>query len=162
MVQNNIIDEESFIVRIKNLNKREVFFWASLGFYILSLTQIAFYASDNSGTDKWDGIWVLAIGWMGVFDGLNKGLIWLANPLYFVSLFLYNFKNKITFIVAIFIILLALWFTQIHQINVSEGPVTNKIIKLSLGYYLWLTSFIILATGSGIEFFKMTNKNKFK
>jgi len=134
------------------LKKTTIFL--SLIVLIISLTQPAFYI-DRIDYDAWaDSLALFFIGWAGFLGGSLASLLWVANPLYFFSIY-QTIKGKST---AIYFSLLAttvaFLFSFLDTIVTSESGSTSKIISLQLGYILWLTSFIILTIGLVISQFK--------
>lgn len=122
--------------------------------YITSVFQIGI----NTGSIDRDyyGYHLVVAGWTGLFAG-QFGLAWLANPIYFFTLLLFFRRKVFNFLLAILLVVLALQFVRFQTVIVTganESPFT-----LGLGYYFWLTSFIILAIGAAINYFKPKSKD---
>ena len=79
--------------------------------------------------------------------GVLEWIIWLANPISFISivLFLYNDKYlKRALQLNCIALLLSGSFYFWKEILVSESGATGKIISFENGYYLWVASILIL------------------
>jgi len=117
--------------------------WAlylTLGLFLLSLTQPAFYI-DRTDFDAWSSpIGLLLMGWLGILAGDSACLAWIANPLLIlgvVSLFKFDRFAPILGILALGV---SLTFLGQEQIISSEAPTYSKITKIKLGYWLWVSS----------------------
>jgi hypothetical protein len=131
-------------VKIEN---RKFYVLVSLIIYIISLTQTAI--SSNDLEDKTlSGIATLIMGGLSILGGgVLEWLIWLANPLYFFSVFLFLKSKNSAKIFSIVSTAIALSFATWNEILVSESARLGKIDSLGLGYWLWVISMIILAIG---------------
>lgn len=89
------------------------------------------------------GLIALLLGWLN-FNLI--GLIWLANPLFLLSLFLFLFskKPKLALVSSTSASILASSFTQIDEIIKNEGGFTGQITEYLLGYWLWITAIILI------------------
>ena len=86
-----------------------------------------------------------SIGGIGLFGGgTSEFLIWLANPFYFIALFLFAKNKKVSILFILISSLLAISFARWKEILISESGSTAKIISFSSGYYLWVASIIVL------------------
>jgi hypothetical protein len=131
-------------VKIEN---RKFYVLVSLFIYIISLTQTAI--SSNDLEDKTlSGIAALIMGGLSILGGgVLEWLIWLANPLYFFSIFLFLKSKNSAKIFSIVSTAIALSFATWNEILASESARLGKIDSLGLGYWLWVISMIILAIG---------------
>jgi hypothetical protein len=132
-----------------SLSKQKLYLTLFSGLVFLSsLTQIAI-ASNDLEDRTLSGLAVLLMGGTVVLGGgLLEWLIWLANPLYFVSIYLLikgNSKAKATSIIATFV---ALSFSTWDNILVSTSGRTGKIDTLGTGYWLWVSSLVIFTVGA--------------
>ncbi len=104
----------------------------------------------------------LTLGSVSIFGGgFLEWLIWLANPLYIISLILFIKHYKISMITSVLASFLAVIFFTWEEMNVDDkgGPV--KINHLQPGYYLWASSILILTTGIFIYFrYRRRHKRK--
>ncbi|NRB48906.1 MAG: hypothetical protein HRU41_14615 [Saprospiraceae bacterium] len=123
-------------------------FYASLGLFLFSLTQPAFYI-DRADFDAWSSpIGLLLMGWLGIMAGDSACMAWLANPLLIlgaVSLFKFD---KFAPIFGILALAVGLSFLGQEQIISSEAPTYSKITEIKLGYWLWITSMAAFTAGS--------------
>ncbi len=90
------------------------------------------------------GLIAFLLGWLN-FDQI--GLIWLANPLFLISLFLFFFSKKpnLALVSSLIASFLAFSFLRINEIIKNEGGFSGQITEYLLGYWLWTTSFILLS-----------------
>lgn len=115
--------------------------------YIISLTQDALSANFSENKTLL-GIEALFAGGLVILGGgLLEWLIWLANPLYFLSILFLFKSDKRAKICSLLATILALSFMTWNEILVSESGHTEKINALGLGYWLWVLSLIILTIG---------------
>lgn len=113
--------------------------------FISSLFYPAFFI-DREDSDAWsNSLFLFVFGWTSfIGGGFIPFLIWLANPLYLISLILVKKSNIIGLLTISISIFLAIVFCNLDSILTSESGATSKIIKLGLGFYLWLSSFFVL------------------
>ncbi|PIQ20781.1 MAG: hypothetical protein COW65_12995 [Cytophagales bacterium CG18_big_fil_WC_8_21_14_2_50_42_9] len=91
---------------------------------------------------------LLLYGGIGILGGgLLEGVIRLANPFYYYSIYLLILGKNEAIKFLVFSCLLALSFRAWNEILVPESGRNAEIISFQLGYYLWLGSFIILLLG---------------
>jgi len=145
-----------------------LFFICSIVLFVMSLTQPAFSTSAGYGGPGW---LILIVGIFGPFAG-GAGVCWLANPFLMLSwltfvdktavfkrihkdgkeLFWLNFVEKaVSLLFCFFAVIASSSFLLFTQIIINEaghyGPITDR----HLGYWLWLSSTIVMLMGSGIR-----------
>lgn len=127
---------------------RKWIFYATLGLFLFSLTQAAFYI-DRPDYDAWSNpIGLLFVGWLGLLAGDAACLPWLANPLLILGwVALFKFE-KLAPIFGILAVAIGLSFLGHEEIISSEAPTYSKITEIKLGYWLWILSMGILTFGS--------------
>lgn len=106
--------------------------------WVLSLTQVVFYTSE----DNVMGIWVLLTGWMGfaMFQ-----FAWYANLLALLGLLLMYRQPNRAMALAVAAVLLAgqaFWFDTIPN-ETSSVPV----LDLGLGFWFWYASMVLITLG---------------
>ena len=127
--------------------------------YIISLTQYVITV-DYGLTDSISSWQYLTIGSVAIFGGgVLEWLIWLANPLYIISIILFIKNYKLSMITAFLASFLAVIFFTWEEIRIDEKGLTSKIIHFELGYYLWVSS-ILLLTGGILIYFRHLSKKK--
>ncbi|QDA58850.1 hypothetical protein [Hymenobacter jejuensis] len=133
-------------------------FVTSILFYLIALTQDAFYI-DRVDYNAWSSsLGLLLIGWLGILLGSGAALTWLANPLLIFS-WIMLFNDKRTAIVASSIAsLFAITFLLFDKVITSEAPTYSNITHYRLGYWLWLTSCITMMAGSIIIYYLAKQK----
>ena len=117
--------------------------------FSISLSQPAFEITKGDWGDM--GFNLVVCGWAAFLGGgLAEGLVWLANPLYLVSIFLFFIGNKKAIYFSSAATILAVWFITWHQILTSESGESADILSLGLGYILWLASMVVVTVGMGL------------
>jgi len=124
---------------------------------ISSLTMPAFFV-DRGGTqpNEVGSLGIFLIGWMGPLGGaIIPFLFWCANPIYLFSVCLFlNRNRKQAVFISLVPCVIALVFLQMDKIMISESGSESPITSLGPGYFLWLSSFLVLSIGTGIKFKK--------
>ena len=133
----------------------------SLTVYIISLTQNAITYNDFDGQKTDSSILLLFMGGLAIFGGgFFEWFIWLANPLYFIGLFLFFKTRKKSIYFSATATILALSFTTWKEILAAENGRVAKIETLNLGYWLWTISLTLLTIGTIYYFTRMKNTEK--
>ena len=123
--------------------------YLSLIIFIISLFNNAILYSDNQGNIHNTSAWMcLCFGWMSIFSGgILETLVWSANVFYLISVFITFIskaqkKQSITIFSTIALFLsLSYIFQSIH----FEGDNGSfLIVKLDIGYWLWILSIVIV------------------
>lgn len=132
----------------------------SLILFLISLTQPAFFIDRKDDPNAYSNSLILfLLGWMSLLGGaFIPFIIWLANPLYFLSIFLTIQKKYFGLITALGSTFLAIIFSQLNTVMTSESGNSSIITGLGLGFKLWLSSFVILSMGLFINFFFLKRK----
>jgi hypothetical protein len=133
----------------------------SLSLFLISLTQPAFYIDRKEDPNAYsDSLTLFLLGWMSFLGGgFIPFVIWLANPFYFVSIFLTIRSKPTGLYYSLTATLLAFIFSQLDTIMTSESGSSSVITSRGLGFKLWFISFIILTIGL-IYNRVLTNKRK--
>lgn len=105
-----------------------------------------------------DSALVFLLGWFAIFSG-GAGISWLANPLLIIAWILVKKNVKATVILSALATLLALSFLLFDNIIANEGGNYQQIIAYKTGYWLWISSCIIMLAGSFIVLLKQKNVN---
>ncbi len=79
--------------------------------------------------------------------GLVPFIIWLANPLYFLTIIFTVRHDKSALFLSLTPIILASVFMMLPSILTSESGSTSEITSRGLGFYLWFSAFIVLFFG---------------
>jgi hypothetical protein len=121
----------------------------SLILFILSLTQTAFLIDREEDPSAYsDSLTLFLLGWMSFLGGaFIPFIIWLANPLFFLSIYLTIRNNQKALYASIGSTVLAFIFSQLKTIMTSESGSSSIITERGLGFKLWFTSFAILTVG---------------
>lgn len=144
---------------MKSLQIQTLTVTLSVILFITSLTQYVLTIDYDiiESVSSWQ---YLTIGSVALFGGgVLEWLIWLANPLYIISIILFIKSYKLSMITAFLASFLAVIFYAWEEVRVDEKGITAKIIHFDLGYYLWVSSILILTTGIFI-YFRHRSKKK--
>lgn len=138
---------------IENFIKSPIFIKLILGLslvlFIASLTKPAFLIDRKEDPNAYsDSLTLFLLGWMSFFGGaFVPFVIWLANPLFFISIFMTTRNDPKALYFSLGSTLLAFVFSQLKTIMTSESGSSSVITERGLGFKLWFTSFIILTLG---------------
>ena len=144
---------------MKSIQIQTVTVTLSVIVFIISLTQNV-VTVDYDIIDHVSSWQYLTIGSVAIFGGgVLEWLIWLANPLYIISIILFIKNYKLSMITAFLASFLAVIFSAWEEIRVDEKGFTAKIIHFELGYYLWVSSILVLTSGIFI-YFRHRSKKK--
>ena len=125
--------------------------------YIISLTQYVITDDLTESISSWQ---YLTIGSVAIFGGgILEWLIWLANPLYIISIILFIKNYKLSMITAFLASFLAVIFSSWEEFRIDEKGLSTKIIHFEPGYYLWVSSILVL-TGGILIYFRHLSKKK--
>ncbi|MGL4596100.1 MAG: hypothetical protein ACRCYO_01150, partial [Bacteroidia bacterium] len=103
---------------------------------------------------------VVLLGFLGI--GMSKaGFIWLANPALFVA-WLYVRQAKISFLFASMASVLAILFLFIREVVITEAGHVSEVNFLCTGYWLWLSSILVFATGQYVIHRRIRNQKMIK
>jgi hypothetical protein len=104
---------------------------------------------------------VLLLGWGAMFLGAVAGHIWFANPLLFAAWITFLYP-KVSVWFSIFAVIFSAsfpLFTEYTMIT-GVGPIKNVICHQLPGYWLWLSSTIVMLVGNGIQLVILHNKTE--
>jgi hypothetical protein len=116
----------------------------SVALLIVSFTQTAFIGIDGTkDSPEFHGLQCFLAGWAGFLTfGWQTTIIWLANPLYFISVSFILGRSAYSSIVSTLAILLALAFMWFDYRN------PRFEISLETGYYYWISSIVVLTVAA--------------
>ena len=116
---------------------------------IIALTQKSYCTAGTCG----DSILTFMLGGFGILFFGGASFCWLANPLLIAS-WVFRNNNKLSTILSLLSTLIALSFLLFDEIIDNEGGVYRKIIAYQLGYWLWVSSNMVMLIGNLIIRFK--------
>ena len=123
--------------------------------FIISFTQNAIIANGYDGIKDYSSLATFLSGGFAVLGGaFYEWLIWLANPIFFVAIYLFVKDKKKSKNLSLLAVLIGLIFTQWQEILVNEGGTKIPIVSLDVGYWMWILSFMIFYIGTIIYFYK--------
>lgn len=119
----------------------------SLLCFAVSLTQPVYNDAMYSTLSYGDsGLGILIMGWASLVGGLAPFAIWLANPIYFISIYLIiKCRWYSILFIGIATVLSSSFYFFGSEIIVGRQPAIPNFLES--GYYLWLASFLILFAG---------------
>lgn len=88
------------------------------------------------------GYWVLALGWLGF---ITFQFAWYALPLAIIAIRLSGKKPQFSLLLSVFAILVASEAFLFKKVPFANS---DEVIDIGLGFYLWYTSFILVAAGN--------------
>lgn len=101
-----------------------------------------------------EGVLCLVMGALGVLVSTESpwNLIWLANPIYILSLLLFVLLDSkkgqnVALILCLCSVCMGLSFSLCSSLLVNESGSPSNIGTLYIGYYLWVFSFVVLLIG---------------
>lgn len=131
---------------------------ASLTVFCISLTKNA-VTIDYLGIKTVPSLDYFLMGSIAfIGGGALEQVIWLANPLSLVSIFLLLMNKRSAFKWCLSALIIAVSFSSWNEILGNEGGSSAKIISLELGYYLWVLSILILTMGT-YAYFRVESRN---
>ena len=131
---------------------QHVVIFTSCALFVLSVFQPAFYIGRKDYDAYADGKFLVFLGWMSFLGGnFLAFMIWLANPLFAIAVFLIIKRESLGFYLSIAACLIALSFSLLDSTMTSESGSYSKITSLENGYKLWALSMLVLACGTGIN-----------
>ena len=101
-----------------------------------------------------NGFSCLFVGGLGLFlcEICLWNIIWLANPIYIISILLFVLLDSkkgqnIALILCLCSITMGLSFSLCPSILIGESGLPDDVGTLYIGYYLWVFSFVVLLIG---------------
>jgi len=141
------------------MNNR-IYLGIAICLFLVSFTLPAFYI-DGPEKDAWSSpIALFLLGWLGLGLGYFSCISWLANPLFILAVLLFLRNKKIAVLPAVLAIACAVSFLFAHTIPLGESGNEAKIEEYKAGYWLWLTSIILLTGVMLIQVFRRTLSEK--
>lgn len=119
------------------------------------------FITEGSENEEASGLFSLLFGWIGLLFHMSMGLAsvlfymsWFANISYICSIFFFLKNNRDSFyltsvstlVLGIFPLLVLLVGSPEMLVNESGGD-TVYIECMCVGYYLWISSFVVLLLG---------------
>lgn len=126
-----------------NKDNYKLAIYASLIFYLMCFIFPAFYAGEIREPNYPSEL--LMMGWLGPLDGHFS---WYANIFYLLSLI--YFKKEASLALILIAAMLALSFLTKDEIIRNEGGGTSHITAYGIGYFLWVTSLIMLLVAKAL------------
>ena len=146
-------DDEQILIKEKSPLKTAILI-LSIGLFFFSLFNVSFCTRERC----WSSIEAFSMGWLATLMG-GAALTWLANPFLIIAWILL-FRNKhYSWVFALFALLICLSFLLFDVIIDNEAGIERSISKVSIGYWLWLSSCTVTFIGSFI--IKLFKLNKY-
>ena len=120
----------------------------SLSIFATSLTFDAF-SYEYQGVKIISSLSCFLMGSIAILGGgLLEWLIWLANPLCLISIFLLIMDKPVATKFNLVAVVLAISFYSWNSILAAESGTSGKILSVKYGYFIWLTSITTLTIGT--------------
>jgi hypothetical protein len=136
------------------MDGKKIVLFLSLGLFVASLTQQAYCTSNlcRSGLDA------LVSGFFGFWSGEGATIIWIANPILFLSWIFFKRRPQMVLFLSLAAMPISLSFLLFKAVLDNEAGHLNPIIERSLGYWLWVASSVSMFTGNMVLY--LLNRNK--
>lgn len=122
---------------------KKVVFVTSLLLFLVSLTQQCYCTTADCG----DSIMAFLLGWAALLSG-GAGIAWLANPLLIASWILLRKNLKATMFLSVGAVLFSLSFLLFDSVIANEAGHKQIIISYKTGFWLWVSSSMIMLVGT--------------
>jgi hypothetical protein len=99
-------------------------------------------------------------GFLGITTGGIANLCWVANPLLYMSWMTFYKDTKSSLIYSLLASVISFMFIFATRVAVDEGGSPRRIQSLEIGYWLWLSSILIISIGNGVRYYLEHSKNK--
>ncbi len=123
-----------------------ILLWISMGLFATSLLCDGFYVEGASPR-----AWSLGFGELiiGRYAALTGVYAWLANPLLLTAWITFRSKSaRVSLLCSVAALCFMLSFLLVHRIEVSEAGNSARIAGYGLGYWLWISSALVLLAGN--------------
>lgn len=87
------------------------------------------------------------MGWLGVLMG-EAAISWMANPFLITTWILLAYNKKSAWFFALIALLFSASFLKFPSVIENEAGHSFQILKIGLGYWLWLLSCLVTFIGS--------------
>lgn len=138
-----------------NKKARLIFILLSVSLFIFSLFRNCYLVEDKETVGS-IGLFALLFGF---FNASQSFVVWFANPIYFISIFLFYSDKKTSRITSFLSIFLGLLFLVLNKVLINEGGTVGQVEEYLSGYWFWIASFIVLFFGSVVNFLDKENNN---
>ncbi len=127
---------------------RRIILFASIGLFLASLTQHAYCTENICGDgNEFQGLLLVIVGIFGIVAS-PAGIAWFANPSLLIAWVTFNKIGNLSLYASIIAAILSFSFLFFDEVVANEAGGTTKIISYNLGYWLWLSSSIIMLLGN--------------
>ncbi len=122
---------------------KNIFLRISIALFVTSLTQKCYCTTSTCS----DSIMVFLLGWFAMISG-GAGISWVANPLVIFAWMKLKKNLKLSMFLSVFAMLMSLSFLLFGSIVDNENNQQNPIISYCAGYWLWLSSTVVMVIGT--------------
>lgn len=153
-----ITKKEPLPKKFRNLRNIIVIF--CLITFAISLPQIALKVNDYNGPAEMHSFELFLVGGIAFLGGgIIETVIWLANPLSLIAIIVFFKSDEICKVFSISALILSLIYIYWKKILAAENGRMADIEELCFGYWLWITSILILNIGI-FYYFLLDKKHK--
>lgn len=128
------------------MNKKDYLLIASILLFVTSLPLPCLTAFRNSINHivRYPFIYILIFGSVSFLFDFLEWLVWVANPLYFLSIYLFKKGHSSGIYVSAISTLLTFSLLTFSSLTITGSGRTDKIISFNIGYWFWTASLITL------------------
>ena len=131
-------------------NKRKGLIF-SLMLFAVSLFLPSFHIESPDNVNPWSpSFFVLILGWFSAIGGY-AGTAWYANLLIIPSWYFITKKSVLSLVLSIIGFCLSLMFVFYDKLITNEAGTYAIISERKLGYYLWVSSFVVVIITNLVE-----------
>lgn len=135
-------DDEQILIEEKSILKTFALIVA-VGLFVFSFFYICFCTENRCRSSSE----AFLIGWLAMLTG-GAGVTWLANPFLIIAWILLIKNKKIAWLFGLIASLLSISFLKFQVIIENEAGHFSPILKIGIGYWLWLASCVITFIGA--------------
>lgn len=117
----------------------------------LAFPAIKVFVPSLAKSIEYDGWYALFAGSLSLTMNLKQSMVWLANPIYFLALLSMKRNPKLVLFFSVLASCNAIIFITFDNIQLTWSGRIAHIESVTIGYWLWLTSFSILSSAAIIN-----------
>ncbi len=135
-------NDEEIVIEEKSKLK-SIFLISGIVLFISSLFNISFCTANHCRTS----IEAFVFGGLAMLTG-GAAISWLANPFLFISWVMLTKNKKSAWLFSLTSILFSLSFLRFNTVIENEAGQYKEIIKIGIGYWIWIASCVITFIGT--------------
>lgn len=120
------------------------------------------YCTNAKCSEPGSGLIDLLFGWFAAFFLGSTYFAWFANPFLIVAVFTNKKVPVLSLIFSVIALSIALTFLKGGKVLLNEAGHEGYITKLQIGYWLWISSMVIMIAASFVPIIKKVKDNRKK